>query len=222
MRAVKTQSKVRRESADATRRRIVEAAQRLFVERGYASTSIQQVADSASVAVQTIYWAFGNKAALVSGIREAWLARAHTAECLQSVLAIQDPHRRLAAAAAFMRHQWETGADAITVQQDAMRADAQIRASVEAVLENRARVLAPIVEALADQVRADLEPKEAVDIFIALLGFELYRELRSRGWSADQYEAWLARTLQESILEPRPWPGPGVAKPGAAESGSSE
>jgi AcrR family transcriptional regulator len=188
----------------------VEAAQRLFVERGYASTSIQQIADSASVAVQTIYWAFGNKAALVSGIREAWLARAHTAERLQAVLAVHDPHSRLGAAAAFMRHQWETGAEAITVQQDAMRADPQIRASVEAVLENRARVLAPIVASLADQLRSDLEPKGAVDIFIALLGFEVYRELRNRGWSADQYEAWLSRTLQESILEPRRSPGPGI------------
>ena len=204
MRPVKTQSEVRRESAEGTRRRIIDAAQRLFVERGYASTSIKQVAAAASVAVQTIYWAFGNKAALVSGIRDAWLTRARTGERLQAVLIINDPHERLAAAAAFMRHQWETGAEAVAVQQDAMWSDRDIRDTVEAVLENRAQALAPIVEALDAHLRRDLEAKEALDIFIALLGFELYRELRNRGWSADRYESWLARTLQESLLEPSP------------------
>jgi AcrR family transcriptional regulator len=204
MRPVKTQSEVRRESAEATRRRIIDAAQRLFVERGYASTSIKEVAADASVAVQTIYWVFGNKAALVSGIRDAWLTRAHTGERLQAVLIINDPHDRLAAAAAFMRHQWETGAEAVAVQQDAMWSDPEIRHTVEAVLENRAQALAPIVEALDGHLRRDLEAKEALDIFIALLGFELYRELRNRGWSADRYESWLARTLQESLLEPSP------------------
>jgi AcrR family transcriptional regulator len=200
---VKTQSKVRREGADATRRRIVDAAQRLFLEQGYASTTIQQVADAAGVAVQTVYWAFGNKAALVVGIRERWLAQAHTAERLQTVLAVQDPHERLAAAAAFMRHQWETGAGAVAVQQDAMRADPQIRGDVQAVLANRARVLAPIIAPLRTSLRRDIQPGEAVDVFIALLGFEIYQELRNRRWSAARYERWLARTLQESLL-PRP------------------
>jgi AcrR family transcriptional regulator len=212
MRPVKTQSEVRRESAEATRRRIIDAAQRLFVEKGYASTSIKEVAASASVAVQTIYWTFGNKAALVSGIRDAWLTRAHTAERLQAVLVIKDPHDRLAAAAAFMRHQWETGAEAVAVQQDAMWSDREIRRTVEAVLENRAQALAPIVEALNGHLRRDLEAEEALDIFIALLGFELYRELRNRGWSADRYEAWLARTLQESLLRRAGDTGPPAAE----------
>ena len=43
-------------------------------------------------------------------------------------------------------------------------------------------------------------PEEAVAIFIALLGFDVYRELRSRGWTGARYERWLARTLHESLL----------------------
>jgi len=206
MREVKTQSKVRRDGAETTRRRIVDAAQQLFLANGYAATTIKEIADAASVAVQTIYWSFGTKAALVTGIRERWLAQAHTGTRLEGVLAVPDPHERLVAAAAFMRHQWETGADAVAIQQDAMRADPQIRADVEAVLENRSRVLAPIVRPLAPALRDDVEPGEAVDIFIALLGFEIYHELRNRGWSAARYERWLIRTLQESLLEARPDP----------------
>jgi hypothetical protein len=99
-----------------------------------------------------------------------------------------------------MRHQWETGQEAVAIQQDAMGADPAIRADVEEVLANRSRQLARIVHPLANSLRADIEPDEAVDIFIALLGFEVYQQLRGRGWTGARYERWLARTLGESLL----------------------
>jgi AcrR family transcriptional regulator len=201
MREVKTQSKTRRAAADATRSRVLEAAERLFLRNGYSATSIRAIADEAQVAVQTVYWVFGTKAALVAGIRDRWLARAETGRRLQAVFEVDDPRERLAASAAFMRHQWETGQEAVAIQQDAMRADPEIRASVEEVLANRSRQLAKIIAPLGDSLRHDLQPDEAVDIFIALLGFDVYRELRGRGWTAARYERWLARTLQESLLD---------------------
>jgi AcrR family transcriptional regulator len=201
MREVKTQSKTRRAGADATRSRVLEAAERLFLRTGYAATSIREIADEAGVAVQTIYWVFGTKAALVAGIRDRWLARAETGKRLQAVLEVEDPRARLAASAAFMRHQWETGQEAVAIQQDAMRADPEIRASVEEVLANRSRQLAKIIAPLGDSLRPDIQPDEAVDIFIALLGFEVYQELRGRGWTAARYERWLARTLHEALLD---------------------
>ena len=45
----------------ATRRRIVDAAAELFVERGYGVTTLEQIAARAGVAVQTVYFHFGNK-----------------------------------------------------------------------------------------------------------------------------------------------------------------
>lgn len=208
MREVKTQSKVRRAGADATRSRILAAAERLFLKKGYATTSIREIADDAAVAVQTIYWIFGTKAALVAGIRDRWLARAETGERLRAVFAVEDPRARLAASAAFMRHQWETGQEAVAIQQDAMRADPDIRAHIEEVLANRSRQLAKIVQPLGDSLRSDIQPDEAVDILIALLGFDVYRELRDRGWTAARYERWLARTLHESLLDRSYGPDP--------------
>lgn len=208
MREVKTQSKVRRAGADATRSRILAAAEQLFLKKGYAATSIREIADDAAVAVQTIYWIFGTKAALVAGIRDRWLARAETGERLRAVFAVEDPRARLAASAAFMRHQWETGQEAVAIQQDAMRADPDIRADIEEVLANRSRQLAKIVQPLGDSLRSDIQPDEAVDILIALLGFDVYRELRDRGWTAARYEQWLARTLHESLLDRSYGPDP--------------
>src|SRR3954462_2095269 len=45
----------------ATRRRIVDAAAELFIERGYGVTTLEQIATRAGVAVQTVYFHFGNK-----------------------------------------------------------------------------------------------------------------------------------------------------------------
>lgn len=107
-----------------------------------------------------------------------------------------------------MRHQWETGHEAVAIQQDAMRADPDIRADVEKVLANRSQQLAKIIQPLGNSLRADIEPDEAVDIFIALLGFEVYRELRSRDWTGARYERWLARMLNESLLHQPYGPNP--------------
>ncbi|EAR26258.1 putative transcriptional regulator [marine actinobacterium PHSC20C1] len=54
--------------AAATRSQIVEAATQLFLEHGYVGTSIGAIARRAGVAVQTIYNAVGNKAAVLSAV----------------------------------------------------------------------------------------------------------------------------------------------------------
>ena len=56
----------RRERARATHWRIVEAAHRLFTSQGYASTTMGQIAEAAGVAVQTVYFVFHTKAALLA------------------------------------------------------------------------------------------------------------------------------------------------------------
>src|ERR687885_660757 len=48
-----------------TRRRVEQAAAELFVQRGYHSTSMQDIAAAAGVHVQTIYLAYGTKAELL-------------------------------------------------------------------------------------------------------------------------------------------------------------
>ena len=56
-----------------TRRRIVKAADRLFSERGYTATSIEEIADAADVAVRTIYLHFGSKAAIMLSYVDDWI-----------------------------------------------------------------------------------------------------------------------------------------------------
>src|SRR5690349_9272092 len=56
--------------AQASRREILEAAHRLFVERGYVATSVPAIAAEAGVAVQTIYNTVGSKREVLGGVVE--------------------------------------------------------------------------------------------------------------------------------------------------------
>lgn len=61
--------KSRRARERAFRKRLLlEAAEEVFSERGYANTSVEQVALRAGVAVQTLYNLFGNKEGLFSAL----------------------------------------------------------------------------------------------------------------------------------------------------------
>ena len=184
---------------------MVGAAHRLFLEHGYAATTIPDIAAAADVAVPTIYWAFGSKRAIVAEIREAWLAAAQTGPRLHEVLATLDQPARLDRYAAFMANQWATGAEALAIQQDAMRVDPEVAAEVAAVLANRAERLREVVAPLGSSLRDGLTVQAAHDILLAASMLEVYRELRSRGWSDARYGDWLGRLLREQLLA---HPGP--------------
>lgn len=63
----------------ATRAKILEAAERLFAARGYSETSIEDISESADVAVRTIYTHFPTKAAIMLAYFDSWVD-AFTAE----------------------------------------------------------------------------------------------------------------------------------------------
>ena len=49
----------------ATRRKITDAATELFVLDGYSATTLERIASRAGVAVQTVYFHFGNKSSVL-------------------------------------------------------------------------------------------------------------------------------------------------------------
>jgi AcrR family transcriptional regulator len=179
---------------------MLDAARRLFLERGYAATTVPQIAAAAGVAVPTIYWAFGSKRAIVSEIRESWFEAARTGEGLRRVLDIGEPAARLEAYAAFMGNQWATGAEALAIQQDAMRADPEVATEIATVLAGRAERLKLVVVPLVPHLRPPLTVETAHDLLLALSLLEVYRELRDRGWSDAEYQGWLGRVLREQLL----------------------
>ena len=91
----------RLEQAAATRREILEAAERLFERDGFAATTMAAIAAEARVALKTVYVAFETKAGV---LRALWNLRLRGGreevpiaqhEMYRAVLAEKDPERQL-------------------------------------------------------------------------------------------------------------------------------
>src|SRR5260370_36989335 len=91
----------RQEQSAETRRRIIAAARELFIRRGYGQATIAQIAETAGVAVETVYATFRNKAAL---LRQGWVVDFRSDEDevapfergeVQSILAEPDLRERI-------------------------------------------------------------------------------------------------------------------------------
>ena len=184
-----------------TRRLIVDAARRLFLEGGYTATTMDAIAAEAGVAVSTVYAAYKNKRAILRAIREAWHEQTQAREINEEASRQPDPWRRLEMVARAARRQWETGGDVVAVYQGAAAADREAAAELGEALRGRRAALDRVVEGMEAALSTDLDAAQAAAILRALCHAEVYRELVGEsGWSPDEYETWLSQTLKEQLL----------------------
>ena len=202
------ESPQRQEQARATRLAILEAARALFVQHGYGATTLQGIADRASVSVATVYAAFGNKRTVLKELVDVSIAgddepiAIADRDWVADLAAEPDRHQRIRMLAAGGRRILERRSAVDAVVDAAGATDPEIRALSDEMRrqrrEGQARLLALV--AGADGLRPGLEPEEAADILYAIASPETYRLLvEQRGWSPERFEAWLAET-EERLL----------------------
>jgi AcrR family transcriptional regulator len=201
----------RRAQAAATRTDILVAAQALFEERGFAATTIADVAAAAGVAHKTVYATFGSKGGL---LRAVWhlLLRGDTGDApvgerrwYLDVLEEPDPVRVLRRAASASRAVKERAGGILQVIRSAAPADPEVgelwrRIGVEFYDNQRA-----IVEALDRRgaLAPGLDVGAAADLLWTLNHPDVWQLLaRERGWRADRFERWLGDTLCAQLLHP--------------------
>jgi TetR/AcrR family transcriptional regulator, regulator of autoinduction and epiphytic fitness len=199
----------RQRRARQTRQRILEAAADLFAEQGYAATTIQQIAERADVAWQTVYSVFGTKAAVLSAVFDVAVAGddepVPVAE-RQFVQAIRDAVDPADKAAIFARHLRDSAArtaGVMSVIDAAAATDADIAELWRTLVAQGVRGMTLAATGFRDQgvLRPDLTVERAADILWLYVGPWAYRVLvAERGWTLDEYEQWLARTLCEQLL----------------------
>jgi AcrR family transcriptional regulator len=199
----------RDEQARQTRRAVLAAAGRLFTEAGYGATSLQQVADEAGVAVQTIYAAFGNKKALLDGALDVAIAGddepvpVNERDWMRVVFEDPDPVARLAAYATAVAGILQRAGALFGVLAAAAHADPDL-AHQAATAEERRRVGASsVIAGLAAMGALDpnLDERRATDILWTLNSPELHQRLvRGCGWPLDNYRDWLSQTMATALL----------------------
>ncbi|HET6737448.1 MAG TPA: helix-turn-helix domain-containing protein [Kribbella sp.] len=202
----------RADRTQANRQRMRAAAQTLFTARGYAATSMQAIADEAGMAVQTLYFTFGTKRALLAELLD--VAAAGDDEPVpsldrprvQALLDDPDPVAQLREQARQAREIYERVAPVLQVIAHAATADPEIHELWEANNAQRAVMMEQMVTALVSKtaLREGLDAQLATDITLALLGPELYHLLTARrGWDAERWERWTADALVTQLLPPR-------------------
>ena len=191
----------RQRQAQETKDRIVAAARTLMREGGWTGTTIDAIAAEAGVAPQTIYAAFGNKRALLSGMREVMMRDSEIPELMARADAEQDGRRRLHLWAQLLRQQMETSYDVISIHRQAAASDPLVAADYRKVLDNRSRAFREFVHGLRADLAPGLNERTATDLLWCFSNEEIYRELvAERGWSADRYQEWLAVTLVAQLM----------------------
>jgi AcrR family transcriptional regulator len=191
---------LRQERAAVTRRRILQSARLLFFRDGYAATTLKAVAAEAGVAVQTVYAVFGSKAAILSELRSLVVSLPEADDALRAAMRETTLEGRLAGFAHSIRRRWELAGDIVKVNEDAARADPEIRAGVESAQHRRQEGIRAFADALLRDRMVDLHAAHAAAIMDALTMYDLYAQLVGvHGWSADVYERWLSGQLLSAL-----------------------
>ena len=205
----------RAEKAAATRQRILDAAQQLFTEHGYASTTMQAIGDAADVAVQTVYFVFHTKGELVSQLLKSVGARPsepiHTMDrdWVQEALTDPDGRRSLAL---MVEHGTDIYARVTPVWAaigQAAAVEPEVANVWNGIAHQRLQGVRTILGAVADRghLRDGLTADRAADIVYGLHRPETFTVFVDEcGWAVEEFKAWSYRMLCEQILEPEAAP----------------
>ena len=191
----------RRAAAEATRERICDAAETLFLRDGYVRTSIRAVAREANVAEATIYLAFPDKAALLNAtILRATGAEGH--QPLSALLSVPPPEvlSRLASAHATAMSR---AARLIALGESAVLMDAALRPLRDRAHARLRAAYANIAKRLADAelLRPDVTASDAADTLYAICNETTYLRLTHDGArNPKRYATWLTATLEARLL----------------------
>jgi AcrR family transcriptional regulator len=197
--------------ARATRRRVIDAAHGLLLEKGYAGTTIGEVAARAGVSVETVYKRFGSKATLTKQVYDVVLAGDDEPVPLrdrpeiQAIISEPDPSRKVARYAALARQLGEHLGPLLAVLLGSRGADTELDEFARAIDQERLTGAGAFVANLVESggLRNGVDPDRARDVLWALISPELYLLLVvKRGWSLDDYERWLAEAIGDALLPP--------------------
>ena len=203
----------RREQAAGTRRKIIAAAQPLFLAHGYAGTTMAAIAREASVVVETVYRSFGSKVALFGAVVEAALAGGvERAElpveerpAIAAIIAETDPARQVALYAATQPGIHRRAGPLLRAVRDAASLDSEVARVWSELEAQRYAGQARMAGLLASRgaLRDGLGVETATDLIWTLTSLAVHDLLVvERAWTPEEYERWLTEALTRDLVAP--------------------
>jgi AcrR family transcriptional regulator len=199
----------RRAAAGRTRAAILQAARELFLARGYARTTVADIARAAEVAVDTVYASIGTKQTLFRELIEVAISgsdRAIPAEerdYVRAIVAATEARDKLAIYAHAVRRIHARLAPLLRVLQEAATAEPELAQLWKEIADRRAANMRRFAAVLAvtGELAEDLDGEAVADTVWVTAAAEVYLLLvDERGWSPERFEAWLLRSWTRLLL----------------------
>jgi AcrR family transcriptional regulator len=203
------QSPPRQARTRRTQAAVVETARTLFLERGYAATTIEAISDHSDTPQATVYRLFASKLGILKAVLDVSVAGDDEAVAMldrPSVVALlsdDDPNQQLAGFAALLRDLMARTAPVHRILADAARSDEDAASLLAEIARQRQEGQRRIARSVARSgaLRPGLRERDSADIIHALASPEVYGLLVfDRGWSGERYESWLRAILVDQLL----------------------
>jgi AcrR family transcriptional regulator len=188
---------------------VIAAATRLFVEQGYAATSMEEIAVAAGVSRATVFTSIGGKPTLLKSALDVAIVGDDQPVALPkrsrslAIRAEPDPRKYLDFYAELVTEIGGRLAGIYEAVRGAAGADPDARGLWESHLAQRRQGAANVVGDVLrkGQLRPGVDQESAADIIWLLNDPGLYHLLvRRRGWTPGHYQAWLGETMIRQLL----------------------
>lgn len=194
----------REDAAMATREAILGRALELFLSRGYAATTVPEIARAARVATQTVYASTGGKAALFTELLKPAINDPTAAEAMTAARQAEDPERVLALCATAARRGQERYWDIVYGLMRQPPEDELARQAVANVTAKCLEALTVIAQRLDDlgALKPGISTTQGTDMLWFYFGPNAWASLiGDRGWTFDQAAQWLLHGARRDLLK---------------------
>lgn len=199
-------SPLREEQARRTRAAVLDAAAACFVEAGYASTTMKEVAARAGVSVETVYALGGKASLLLTAVDRALAGDDEPVPLierpgLREVLGAPDARAALHRLRDLTRVGLPTALPMLHAFQLAAGADPEIAAAYAVYAERRLADMTVIAEALARGLRPGVTVAEAADVLWDMLDpARAWMLVEARGWGVPRWTDWTFDAMEHMLL----------------------
>jgi len=197
-------SPMRQRQTEETRQKMLAVSRRLFLQRGYAGTTTEAVAEEAGVSPRTVLAAFGSKRGILAELLSLNSFGEQYQELLGQLRGEPNPYERVILIAQMTRQIYEASTPEFDLLRGAGAIAPELADVYREVGERHWSLQERFITFLdtCGVLRADLSHTKATDELWALTSFDLYRRLIiERGWSTEEYETWLAQTLIQQLFQ---------------------
>jgi TetR/AcrR family transcriptional regulator, regulator of autoinduction and epiphytic fitness len=195
----------RAEQARRTRRRILEAATAVFLERGYGGATMRAVAGAAGVSLPTVELAFGTKPRLLKAAIDVAIAGDDAPVPVlergwaETALAAGTVEELLASAAEVIAAAQARSAGLVLAVFEGARTDPALAALAAQLTAQRMTTARWLVDAMA-RLASPRSDDAADDLWLLMDPAVFDRLVRQRGWSPRRYARWFARSARRLLF----------------------